>query len=223
MRGPANLRRRIFNRTARVVVIGQGYVGLSLACAAAEAGFSVTGIDIDPGASTTSPARRRGRRRRAAVRSAVATGRLSFSASADAIAGSSWSSSASRRRCGTGPRSSPSMAPVRTVAIHLMAGSLVVLESTTYPGTTEQRVRPLLETSGMAAGRDFLLAYSPERIDPGNTEFTFREVPRVVGGMNAEATGVAASSTSNWSTRSWPCRRAAPPSWRSCWRTHSAT
>ncbi len=66
-----------------------------------------------------------------------------------------------------------------------------MLESTSYPGTTEQRVRPALETSGMAAGRDFLLAYSPERIDPGNAEFTFRDVPRVVGGLNAESTGVA--------------------------------
>ena len=66
-----------------------------------------------------------------------------------------------------------------------------MLESTTYPGTTEQRVKPALETSGMAAGRDFLLAYSPERIDPGNTEFTFRDVPRVVGGLNAESTGIA--------------------------------
>ena len=53
----------------------------------------------------------------------------------------------------------------------------MVLESTTYPGTTDERVKPLLETSGLAAGRDFLLAYSPERIDPGNAEFTFRQVP----------------------------------------------
>ena len=70
-------------------------------------------------------------------------------------------------------------------------GSLVVLESTTYPGTTEQLVKPLLEASGLSAGRDFLLAYSPERIDPGNAEFTFRDVPRVVGGLNPESTGPA--------------------------------
>ncbi len=77
------------------------------------------------------------------------------------------------------------------VATRLRPGSLVVLESTTYPGTTDQRVKPLLETSGLAAGRDFLLAYSPERIDPGNAEFTFRQVPRVVGGLNPESTGLA--------------------------------
>ena len=67
----------------------------------------------------------------------------------------------------------------------------MVLESTTYPGTTDERLRPLLERSGLAAGKDFLLAYSPERIDPGNTEFSFREVPRVVGGITPDATGLA--------------------------------
>jgi UDP-N-acetyl-D-glucosamine dehydrogenase len=79
----------------------------------------------------------------------------------------------------------------RTVAEHLPSGSLVVLESTTYPGTTEQVVAALLETSGLSVGWDFLLAYSPERIDPGNTEYDFRLIPRIVGGMSPEATGVA--------------------------------
>ncbi|HEX6231077.1 MAG TPA: nucleotide sugar dehydrogenase, partial [Actinomycetota bacterium] len=79
----------------------------------------------------------------------------------------------------------------KSVAATLAPGSLVVLESTSYPGTTDQLVGPLLETSGLVAGRDFLLAYSPERIDPGNDSFAFREVPRIVGGMNAEATGIA--------------------------------
>ena len=63
-------------------------------------------------------------------------------------------------------------------AEHLQPGTLVVLESTTYPGTTEELVRPALERSGLAAGEDFLLAYSPERIDPGNTEYAFRKMPR---------------------------------------------
>ena len=67
----------------------------------------------------------------------------------------------------------------------------MVLESTTYPGTTEELVRPLLEESGLRAGRDFLLAYSPERIDPGNVEFDLRNTPKVVGGVSAESTGVA--------------------------------
>jgi nucleotide sugar dehydrogenase len=78
------------------------------------------------------------------------------------------------------------------VAAYLQAGSLVVLESTTYPGTTEQLVRPILESSGLIAGRDFLLAYSPERIDPGNSEFGLRNTPRIVAGFGPEATGVVA-------------------------------
>jgi len=79
----------------------------------------------------------------------------------------------------------------RSVAAHLRPATLVVLESTTYPGTTDEIVRPLLEASGLAAGKQFLLAYSPERIDPGNEEFGFRDVPRLVGGLGAEATGLA--------------------------------
>jgi UDP-N-acetyl-D-glucosamine dehydrogenase len=76
----------------------------------------------------------------------------------------------------------------RDVASSLSHGRLVVLESTTYPGTTDQLVCPLLETSGLIAGKDFLLAYSPERIDPGNEEFTLRNTPKVVGGHTPEAT-----------------------------------
>lgn len=79
----------------------------------------------------------------------------------------------------------------RDVAARLEGTRLVILESTTYPGTTDQIVRPILESTGLSAGRDFLLAYSPERIDPGNGKFGFRDTPRVVGGMAPEATGIA--------------------------------
>jgi UDP-N-acetyl-D-glucosamine dehydrogenase len=78
------------------------------------------------------------------------------------------------------------------VARRMSPGRLVVLESTTYPGTTDELVRPLLEASGFNAGRDFLLAFSPERIDPGNEEFTFSNTPKVVGGHTREATAAAA-------------------------------
>ncbi len=79
----------------------------------------------------------------------------------------------------------------RDVAEHLSPGTLVVLESTTYPGTTDELVRPILETSGLTVARDFLLAYSPERIDPGNDEFGLRNTPKIVGGLTPEATGLA--------------------------------
>jgi nucleotide sugar dehydrogenase len=77
------------------------------------------------------------------------------------------------------------------VAGHLRPGSLVVLESTTYPGTTNEIVCPILEESGLECGKGFLLAYSPERVDPGNQGFAFDQVPRLVGGQTPEATGTA--------------------------------
>ncbi len=194
MRATADLRRRILNRSARVAVVGQGYVGLSLACAAAEAGFCVTGIDVD---TRRVVALRDGTMAVAGVdedvfRAAFDGGRLDFSNAIDVIAQSQlvFICVPTPLRDGT-PDLSFIEEACGGVALHLVTGSLVVLESTTYPGTTDQRVKPLLETSGLAAGRDFLLAYSPERIDPGNAEYTFRQVPRVVGGLNPESTGLA--------------------------------
>lgn len=194
MKDTAALRRRILNRTAKVTVVGQGYVGLSLACAATEASFSVVGIDVDgtrindlqreilsvPGVGVE------------AFRAAVATELIEFTqdpveiATSDVIV-----------ICVPTPvrDHAPDLSYVKSacemVAGHLKPGSLVVLESTTYPGTTDELVRPLLEANGLSMGKDFLVAYSPERIDPGNEEFDFRSVPRVVGGMTPEATGMA--------------------------------
>jgi UDP-N-acetyl-D-glucosamine dehydrogenase len=195
MRSTSTLRRRLLARDARVAVVGQGYVGLSLACAAAEAGFEVTGIDVDadrvnalaagqlvvPGVD------------QATFASGVATGRLRFTADGVNLA-------TSDVICICVPTPvrdhTPDLSYVeqacRDVARHLVGGRLVVLESSTYPGTTNDLVAPLLEASGQRAGRDFLLAYSPERIDPGNTEFNFANTPRIVGGTSTEATAAAA-------------------------------
>ena len=194
MRATAELRRRILNRTARIVVIGQGYVGLSLACAAADAGFPVTGVDVDPNRIAELS---EGRAVVAgvdedALKRAFASELLRFSTAADAVADSHlvFVCVPTPLRDGT-PDLTYIERACRDVAARLAPGSFVALESTTYPGTTDELVRPLLETSGLLAGRDFLLAYSPERIDPGNDEYAFRQVPRIVGGMNPESTGVA--------------------------------
>jgi UDP-N-acetyl-D-glucosamine dehydrogenase len=195
MRSSSSLRRKLLARDARVAVVGQGYVGLSLACAAAEAGFAVTGIDVDAGRVAGLDAGelcvpgvdedtfRRG----------VATGRLRFTADGEALADADVI-------CICVPTPLRDDAPdlsfveqaCRDVAGRLAAGRLVILESSTYPGTTNDLVAPLLEASGRRAGRDFLLAYSPERIDPGSREFHFGNTPRIVGGTTAEATAVAA-------------------------------
>jgi nucleotide sugar dehydrogenase len=195
MRSAPTLRRRLLARDARVAVVGQGYVGLSLACAAAEAGFEVTGIDVDadrvdalaagepvvPGVDDAS------------FRRGMVSGHLRFTTDGAALA-------ASDVICICVPTPvrdhTPDLSYVeqacRDVAGRLAGGRLVVLESSTYPGTTDDLVTPLLEASGRRAGRDFLLAYSPERIDPGNIEFTFANTPRIVGGTTTEATAVAA-------------------------------
>jgi UDP-N-acetyl-D-glucosamine dehydrogenase len=174
-----------------VGIVGQGYVGLSLACAAADAGFPVMVMDVDrqrieelsqgilsvPGVNE------------GLFEAGISSGRIEFVTEADRLAQADVV-----LICVPTPLRdhSPDLSYVEQactdVARGLTHGRLVVLESTTYPGTTDQLVRPLLETSGLTAGKDFLLAYSPERIDPGNEEFTLRNTPKVVGGQTPEAT-----------------------------------
>ncbi|MGH2785238.1 MAG: nucleotide sugar dehydrogenase [Actinomycetota bacterium] len=195
MKSTALLRRKILSRKATIAVVGQGYVGLSVACAAAEVGFRVAGVDVDagriddlregilavPGVNEV------------AFSTGLATGNLTFTTDASVI-----EESDIVLICVPTPMRdhAPDLSLVETAAKdvgrHLRAGGLVILESTTYPGTTEELVCPLLETSGLVAGRDFLLAYSPERIDPGNGEFVLRNTPRIVGALTPESTGVAA-------------------------------
>jgi UDP-N-acetyl-D-glucosamine dehydrogenase len=194
MKDTARLRRRILSREASIAVLGQGYVGLNVACAAAQAGFPVVGIDVsearihdlDAGVLSVPGVPEED------FRNALATGRLTFTMSSEAI-----EDSEIVLICVPTPLrdQAPDLSHVeqasQDVARHLSRARLVVLESTTYPGTTDHLVRPILEASGRSADRDFLLAYSPERIDPGNEEFGFRTTPRIVGGTSPEATGVA--------------------------------
>jgi UDP-N-acetyl-D-glucosamine dehydrogenase len=189
------LRRRLLAHEARVAIVGQGYVGLSLACAAAEAGFPVTGVDVEQArvaglaaGDLCVPGVDQG-----AFDRALATGRLDFTTDTKVMA-------RAEVICICVPTplrdQNPDLSYVeqacRDVAQHLTSGRLVILESTTYPGTTSELVGPLLETSGLRVGADFLLAYSPERIDPGNQEFHLGNTPRIVGGTTEQATALAA-------------------------------
>ena len=189
-----HLAQRVLDRDATAVVVGQGYVGLTLACAAAEVGFSVTGIDVD---RARIEALGRGELAvsgvdESAFRMALEGGRLTFTTGLGPIRGADLVFI-----CVPTPLRdrSPDLKYIedasRDIASNLRHGSLVVLESTTYPGTTETLVLPMLEASGLRAGIDFLLAYSPERVDPGNVEFGMRNTPRLVGGTTPDATSIA--------------------------------
>ncbi|MGN6245047.1 MAG: nucleotide sugar dehydrogenase [Motilibacteraceae bacterium] len=188
------LRERIGSCTATVGVVGQGYVGLSVAAGAAIAGMTVHAVDVDaeriaglaqgrcivPGVDEEQ------------FSLAFDTGRLLFSTDTSGLADCDVV-----LICVPTPviEHRPDLSFVesagRAVAERLTADTLVILESTTYPGTTENLLRPLLEANGLVAGQDFALAYSPERIDPGNVKYGLRNTPRVVGGMNADSTELA--------------------------------
>jgi UDP-N-acetyl-D-glucosamine dehydrogenase len=187
--------RRIRSRSARVAVVGLGYVGLPLALAVAETGFSVLGVDVDEDRVNSIRSGRSyiddvdAHRLATLVRSGqlTATARYEELAEAEVLL-----------ICVPTPLTrskEPDLTYVYRAAEGirrvLRPGRLVVLESTTYPGTTEEVLRPLLERSGLRVGVDFFLAYSPERIDPGNRRHRLSQVPKVVGGCTAACTEVA--------------------------------
>ncbi len=176
-------------------VIGLGYVGLPLAVEFAQAGFRVTGIDVDSrrvkhlqrGVSYIQDVPTRD------VRALVKSGRLmattDFGAlrSVDAV-NVCVPTPLSKQR---DPDVSYIVAAAQQVKKHLHRGMLIILESTTYPGTTDELILPLLEETGMKVGKDFFLAFSPERVDPGNPRFNTRNIPKVVGGVTPVCTEVA--------------------------------
>jgi UDP-N-acetyl-D-glucosamine dehydrogenase len=168
-----------------VGVIGLGYVGLPLVVAFAEAGDHVVALDIDPHKVTAIAEGRSyvedvSSERLAAVRDAIkATTRYADLAQADAVLICVPTPLTTNREPDLGPLNAAS----RALAQVLQPGQLVVLESTTYPGTTRERLVPLLEESGLRLGEDLHVAFSPERVDPGRTDFTLRNTPKVVGGM----------------------------------------
>jgi UDP-N-acetyl-D-glucosamine dehydrogenase len=188
---------RIRDRSARIGVVGQGYVGLPLSLVFCEAGFRVTGFDVDP---VKVAAISRGEtyikhigpdRVAAAVKSGhfEASGELDRLRECDAIIICVPTPLGPHRE----PDNSYIWSTAREIGRRLRPGQLVVLESTTYPGTTEEEVLPLLMESGLRSPDHFLLAFSPEREDPGRKSHTTRTIPKVVGGVNPESTAAAAA------------------------------
>lgn len=188
---------RFEGRCAQIGVIGLGYVGIPLAVTAARAGFSVLGFDINEsrvsllntGGVVLShiPA--------SVIREVLDTGRFEATADftrlgePDALLICVPTPLSKHRE----PDLSFVVSTVQSVASRLRAGQLVVLESTTYPGTTDEVVRPILEATGLRSGADFFLAYSPEREDPGNKDFGTSSTPKVLGADGDAALAVATS------------------------------
>jgi UDP-N-acetyl-D-glucosamine dehydrogenase len=172
----------------KIGIIGLGYVGLPLAVAFAEAGAEVVGLDTDPRKIAALQERESyvedvASERLAAVGDRLrATARYADLSKADAVIIAVPTPLTRNREPDLGALISSGM----SLSGVLQEGQLVILESTTYPGTTRERLVPLLEESGLAAGRDFNVAFSPERVDPGRTDFTLRTTPKVLAGLTPE-------------------------------------
>jgi len=191
------LLKAIENKTTLVGIVGMGYVGLPLMRTFCDAGFGCVGLDIDPekvrklkaGRSYIKHIESR------SLKKLVTSGQ--FQATTDPK---------ELRRCGAvllcvptplnktrDPDMSYVVSTAEMVAEHLQRGQLIILESTTYPGTSRELIKPILERSGLVAEKDFFLAYSPEREDPGRTDFTTGTTPKVVGGLGPRSTKLAAA------------------------------
>jgi UDP-N-acetyl-D-glucosamine dehydrogenase len=192
------LRTAISDRSARIGVIGCGYVGLPLALSFAKAGFRVTGVDVNKervrrlcaGESYIQDVR--SDELAAVVKAGRFTATIDYEALRDADA--IFVAVPTPFDRAKQPDLSYIVSAAESISGILRKGQLVILESTTYPGTTDEVMRPILERSGLRGGVDFYLAFSPERIDPGNKTFGIENTPKVVGGIDAESTALAAAA-----------------------------
>lgn len=192
----AQLEKKIKNRTAKVGIVGLGYVGLPLAVEFARAGFDVTGIDanaskvarLNAGDSYVQDVRSE------VLAALVQQGRLR--ATADFSAATNLDTInicvPTPLRKTKDPDMSYIVSACEEIAKHMHPGMLLILESTTYPGTTEELLLPMFARPGMEVGRDFFLCFSPERVDPGNPKYQTSNIPKVVGGVTKACTGMGA-------------------------------
>ena len=186
---------KLETRTARVCVIGQGYVGLPLAVEFAQSGFSVTGFEVDASKVRELSARR-------SYIPDVPTELVARLVRRGALAATTDFKRLARMdviivcvptplRKTKDPDISYIVSATEKIQATLRKGQLVILESTTYPGTTREIMVPMLEKVGLAAGKDFFVAFSPERIDPGNKKYGIKNTPKIVGGLTPECTLLA--------------------------------
>jgi len=191
------LGQRIDRRTARVTVIGQGYVGLPLAVEFAKAGFTVTGLDNDPDrvAGLASGRSHIPDVPSEELQALLRAGRYRAVTEPAALAESDAVIICVPTPLGKSkdPDISYVVSASKEAANHFRPGRLIVLESTTYPGTTEELLLPLFQENGARIGEDLFLAFSPERIDPGNPQFKVKDIPKVVGGITPACRRLASS------------------------------
>jgi len=187
----------IENRRARVAVIGLGYVGLPLATEFAGRGFQATGFEVDEKKVAEINAGRSyiGDVAAELIKQSVDAGRLratiDFSELTDCDAIIICVPTPLRKT--KEPDVSFILAAAEEIQKHLRRGQLIILESTTYPGTTDEVLLPMLEDTGLKLDEDFLIAFSPERVDPGNPQFKTHNIPKVVGGVTDDSTEAAAA------------------------------
>jgi len=184
-------------RQLKIAVVGLGYVGFPLALEFAGKGIEVTGIEIDADRLKAIANRSSYITDITSMELRAALARGNFKASADF---SDIKEADAVFICVPTPlkrKNLPDISfiknAVKEVSLHIKKGALVVLESTTYPGTTEEEILPIFQRQGLRHGKDFYLCFSPERIDPGNKKFPIHRIPKVVGGISPEATKLAVS------------------------------
>jgi UDP-N-acetyl-D-glucosamine dehydrogenase len=190
-----SLREKISARTARVGIVGLGYVGLPLAVEFSKAGFSVTGIDVS---ATKVDQVNRGESYigdvpAPEVNSLMAEGKLSATTDFSIIRELDTINICvpTPLRKTKDPDMSYVVAACEKIVEYLHPGMLIILESTTYPGTTDELLRPMLEKTGLKTGSDIFLCFSPERVDPGNPVYQTSNIPKVVGGVTPACTELA--------------------------------
>jgi len=191
-----NLHTKIQNRQARVAIIGLGYVGLPLAVEFARSGFNVVGFEVDAhrvdainrGGTYIGDVAEHTMRELAASKRLRATTDFGELSEMDTVS----ICVPTPLRKTRDPDLTFIMGALDEIRPRLHRDQLIILESTTYPGTTEEVVKPKLEESGLVVGEDFYLAFSPERVDPGNAIYTTRNIPKVVGGVTPRCTELTA-------------------------------